>query len=293
MINPRDHMHRRRLRVMGRNLSAVDEGRGPIVVFLHGNVIHSYAWRNIIPYLAQRYRCIALDNIGMGGSDLIQPSGPGTYSFDEVFAYTDAALEVADLDDRVILVGHELGALQAIRWARRHADRVAGLVLLEGAFRLTSLRTLPPVIADILTRLRSDGDDLVLREDVLFDRYLPLLTSRAITPPEHDAYVRPYRVVGESRRPLLSLARSLPVDELPGPLDDEAGEARLWCAQNPIRKLVVGGLPGFLSPPAVLGASSRWANVSVASVRGKHYVMEDSPARIAALLLDWFADLPN
>ncbi len=281
-------MPRRRLRVMGRTMSAVDVGDGPPIVFLHGNVIHSYAWRNVIPYLARRNRCFALDNIGMGASSVIEPSGPQTYTFDEIYSYVDGALELADLGDDVVLVGHELGALLAIRWVRRFTERVAGLAMIEGVFRATSLQHLLPEAAELLVAVRQEeGTDLVLRENVMIHRYLPTLTARTLAPGELDAYNRPYRQPGESRRALLSLARMLPLAEHPGAVDQEASEARLWCAQARVPKLVVGGNPGHLVPASILGTSARWSDVTVTSVRGKHYLMEDSPARLTASLIGW------
>ena len=55
--------------ILGKSMSYVDEGRGDPIVFLHGNPTSSYLWRNIIPYLTDKARCIAPDLIGMGKSD--------------------------------------------------------------------------------------------------------------------------------------------------------------------------------------------------------------------------------
>ena len=47
----------------------IDAGSGEPIVFLHGNPTWSYLWREVLPHVAGRARCIAPDLIGMGLSD--------------------------------------------------------------------------------------------------------------------------------------------------------------------------------------------------------------------------------
>ena len=72
---------KKRVQVTGLELAYVDEGAGDPVLFLHGNPTSSYLWRNIIPYLSDRARCLAPDLVGMGDSDRLPRSGPGTYRY--------------------------------------------------------------------------------------------------------------------------------------------------------------------------------------------------------------------
>ena len=53
----------------GHRLHYVDEGRGPVIVMVHGNPTWSYYYRNVISLLAEGYRVIAVDNMGCGLSD--------------------------------------------------------------------------------------------------------------------------------------------------------------------------------------------------------------------------------
>ena len=55
--------------INGRTMAYVEVGEGDPIVFLHGNPTSSFLWRNVIPYVADAYRCIAPDLIGMGDSD--------------------------------------------------------------------------------------------------------------------------------------------------------------------------------------------------------------------------------
>ncbi len=56
------------IEVNGSNMHYVDEGSGDPILFLHGNPTSSYLWRNIIPYMIPKARCVAPDLIGMGKS---------------------------------------------------------------------------------------------------------------------------------------------------------------------------------------------------------------------------------
>src|SRR5256886_17665815 len=58
----------RHVQVHGARMAYVDEGGGDPIVFLHGNPTSSYLWRNVIPYVASRGRCLAPDLVGMGES---------------------------------------------------------------------------------------------------------------------------------------------------------------------------------------------------------------------------------
>ena len=79
--------------VLGREMAYVEAGEGDTIVLLHGNPTSSYLWRNVLPHLQPLGRCIAPDLIGMGDSDKLPDSGPGSYRFVEHRRYLDALLE--------------------------------------------------------------------------------------------------------------------------------------------------------------------------------------------------------
>ncbi|CAN5763370.1 haloalkane dehalogenase [soil metagenome] len=288
MINANDRISRTRLSVVGHGLSVAQAGKGPGVIFIHGNATYSYGWRNIIPYVAQRYRCLAIDLPGMGMSDVVSPSGSNSYAFEDQATHLETAVELLESYNPVVLVGHELGATMAIQYTRKNPDRVAGLALVEGVFRVANDDTFDRDVRHFLTDVRGErGEELVLKENTIVEKYLPRLTSRTLGPTEMEAYRQPYVRPGESRRAMLSMIRQLPVRSTPGPIDELVEQTRLWCAQSRVPKLVVGGSPGFLVPNSVLGTTARWAETTTVSIRGSHYLMEDSPARLTSLILDW------
>jgi pimeloyl-ACP methyl ester carboxylesterase len=67
---------KQRRRVLGSEMAYVEVGEGDPIVLLHGNPTASYLWRNVLPHLQSRGRCIVPDLIGMGDSDKLPHSGP-------------------------------------------------------------------------------------------------------------------------------------------------------------------------------------------------------------------------
>ena len=115
-----------RVDVLGSQMAYADVGDGIPVLFLHGNPTSSYLWRNVIPHVAERARCIAPDLIGMGQSD--KPQIP--YRVEDQVKYLAAFIEALGLDS-VILVLHDWGSALGLDWARRHETRVRGIALME------------------------------------------------------------------------------------------------------------------------------------------------------------------
>lgn len=292
MIEAEDRVPRKAIRVVGRTMSVATAGEGPAVVLLHGNATYSYMWRNLIPFLVRQHRCLAPDLFGMGRSDVVFPSGATSYGFLDQTAQLEILIEMLAPRGPVVLVGHELGATMAIQYARKNPGNVAGLVLIEGIFRISNDALFDVDIRRFLTDVRGEsGEDLVLRDNMIIEHWLPRLTARTLTPAEMTAYRAPHARPGESRRAMLSMIRQLPLRSNPGPIDELAEQSRLWCAQSRIPKLVIGGDPGFLIPPSILGTAARWSTTTVAKVPGRHYLTEDSPARLTALILDWLATI--
>ena len=81
MISAAFPYKKQRRRVLGSEMAYVEMGQGDPIVLLHGNPTSSYLWRNVLPHLQPRGRCIAPDLIGMGDSDKLPDSGPNSYRF--------------------------------------------------------------------------------------------------------------------------------------------------------------------------------------------------------------------
>lgn len=107
-VSPHDAHPRRRIDVAGVEIHYVDTGTGDPVVLLHGNPTSSYLWRNIIPHLHDRYRCLAPDLAGMGASC---PASGGACRYADHMRYLDAWFAAVLPSGRVTLVLHDWGAV--------------------------------------------------------------------------------------------------------------------------------------------------------------------------------------
>ena len=136
MISAAFPYKKQRRLVLGSEMAYVEVGEGDPIVLLHGNPTSSYLWRNVLPHLEPRGRCIAPDLIGMGESDKLPNSGPGSYRFVEHRRYLDALLETLDVHERVTFVIHDWGSALGFDWANRHREALKGIAFMEAIVAL-------------------------------------------------------------------------------------------------------------------------------------------------------------
>jgi pimeloyl-ACP methyl ester carboxylesterase len=131
-ISPHDPYTRHRAKVLDSEMAYVDVGSGDPIVFLHGNPTSSYLWRNVIPHVEGRGRCLAPDLIGMGDSGK-NPSG--SYRLVDHARYLDAWFEALGLTKNVTLIVHDWGSALGFYWAQRHPECVKALAYIEAIVR--------------------------------------------------------------------------------------------------------------------------------------------------------------
>lgn len=103
----------------------VDEGSGPVLLFLHGNPAWSFQWRTLIGQLRDSYRCVALDYPGFGLSTAPRSFGFGPEAQSRV---VEAFVDRLALKD-ITLVAQDWGGPIGLGMAGRRPDLVAGVVL--------------------------------------------------------------------------------------------------------------------------------------------------------------------
>jgi pimeloyl-ACP methyl ester carboxylesterase len=118
--------------VGGARLFYESHGAGPPLLFLHGFTFDRTMWRRQVEALSDRFEVIVYDARGFGRSDL-----PTT----ETYLHCDdaEALCRALSLDRVIAVGHSIGAHQMLELALKHPSRVVGWV----AIGMSGLASVP------------------------------------------------------------------------------------------------------------------------------------------------------
>jgi len=217
--------------VHGVTMAYREGGTGDPLVFLHGNPTSSYLWRDVLPGVEHLGRCLAPDLIGMGDSEKLPASGPGSYRLVEHRHYLDALLRQLGVTDRVVLVGHDWGAVLGIDWARRHPQAVRGIAYLETLVApVTSDGPNAPDPAFFGPLRTPEGEKLVLQDNAFVEHVLPAGTQRSLAGHDMAAYRRPYLQAGESRRPTLTWAREIPIDGTPADVDDLVRRNAAWMA---------------------------------------------------------------
>ena len=274
-----------RTEVLGAVMAYVDVGEGDPIVFLHGNPTSSYLWRNVIPHVAGLGRCIAPDLIGMGDSDKI----PGLdYRFVDHRRYLDAFLEQLGIESGVTLVLHDWGSALGFDWANRHRDAISGIAYMEAIVCPVSWDDWPEPSRPIFHAMRSPaGDEIVLEKNVFVERILPGSISRRLSDEEMDEYRRPFQAPGEDRRPTLTWPREIPIDREPADVAAIVDDYGRWLSTSEIPKLFIDAEPGAILVGPQREFCRAWPNQTEVSVKGIHFIQEDSPDEIGTALARW------
>jgi pimeloyl-ACP methyl ester carboxylesterase len=114
--------------VDGIPIQSSSAGTGPTLVFVHGWTCDSSSWAAQVPAFDKKYRVITLDLPGHGKSGAPKD---GKLSMD-LFARAVEAVRVEANAQRVVLIGHSMGAPVIRQYAHLYPDRVAGLVAVDG-----------------------------------------------------------------------------------------------------------------------------------------------------------------
>jgi haloalkane dehalogenase len=279
------------LNVFDRAMAYVETGQGDPIVFLHGNPTSSYLWRNILPYLQQEGRCIAPDLIGMGDSEKLPQSGPGSYTFREHRHYLDALLAALGVERNVTFVTHDWGSALGFDWANRHRDAVRGIAYMEAIVQPVTWEQWSPQTRSFFEHLRgAQGEQMILEENLFVESLLPRRILRKLTDAEMEEYRRPYREPGEGRRPTLSWPRQLPIAGEPAEVVEIVRSYAAWLAASPVPKLFVNAEPGTISLDERTFCRG-FPNQTEVSVRGLHFIQEDSPDEVGEAVARWYSSL--
>ena len=288
-ILPIDPHPRRRAQVFDTSMSYVDTGTGRPVIFLHGNPTSSYLWRNIIAEVKGAARCLAPDLVGMGRSGRA-PSG--SYKFTDHARYLDAWFDAVVLDRKVILVGHDWGSALAFHWANRHRERVEGIVYMEAIVQSLTWEQWPSAASRIFQGFRSgSGESMILDNNLFVERVLPGSIIRQLSEQEMAAYRGPFLEPGESRRPTLTWPREIPLDGQPADVVEVVDEYSAWLSESEVPKLFINADPGAILTGDQRDFCRSWPNQTEVTVKGVHFMQEDSPEEIGQAITNWIGGL--
>jgi pimeloyl-ACP methyl ester carboxylesterase len=100
---------------------------GDPVVLLHGWPQTWYEWHKVMPALAKNYTVIAPDLRGLGDSSKPLSGYDGNTTAEDIYQL----LSKLGLNQKIYLVGHDVGVLTAYSYAASHPNNVSKLVILD------------------------------------------------------------------------------------------------------------------------------------------------------------------
>jgi len=278
--------------VLGRRMAYVEQGSGAPIVFLHGNPTSSYLWRSVLPELSSLGRCIAPDLIGMGDSEKLPADDPARYTFLRHREFLDGLLDALGVTAEVTLVVHDWGSALGFDWARRHPERVRGIVYMEAVVRpYADWDAWPDAARPMFQALRSPaGEKLILEQNAFVERILPGSMLRTLDEDELDEYRRPFAAPGEDRLPTLVWPRQIPIGGEPPEVDAVCAAYADWLAHTPgLPKLFVNAEPGAILTGDQREFCRTWPDQTEITVSGVHFIQEDSGKQIGSAIAGWLA----
>ena len=282
-FNSTDRHPRRRVAVLDTEMSYVDTGQGDPIVFLHGNPTSSYLWRNIIPYLNAHGRCLAPDLVGMGQSG---KSPSRAYRFVDHARYLDAWFEALNLTSNVTLVIHDWGSALGFHRATRYPEQIKAIAYME-AIALPLRWEDFGEAGGIFRGLRSQkGEQMILDENFFVETVLPRSVLHKLSDQEMAAYRAPF-LEREARLPTLVWPRQIPIEGEPADVTAIAESYGQAMSQSALPKLLIVGEPGAIMKGRTLEFCRTWPNETEVTVKGVHFLQEDSPEEIGKALQEF------
>ena len=192
------------LRLEAGNMHYVDEGKGEIILFIHGTPTWSFLYRDLIKELSNEYRCIAIDHLGFGLSD-IPDSVPGTPEWHS--HNLSEFIKKLDLQS-ITLVVHDFGGPIGLAAGIENSERIKRVVLFNTWLWATEQKkeaqkidkTINSWLGEFLYLNMNFSPKVLLKKGFANKKNL----SKEI----HKHYIKPFPDKN-SRIPLLNLAKAL------------------------------------------------------------------------------------
>ncbi|MFL4901673.1 alpha/beta fold hydrolase [Streptomyces sp. MMS24-I2-30] len=266
----------------------VEAGEGPTIVLVAGFPQSCYAWRRLMPLLADRFHVIAVDLPGQGDSD--KPvNGYDTLTTGKRLR---SLLKVLG-EDRYVLVGHDVGAWVGYAYAHQFAADLRGVVLLDGNIPGVTLRPTITLGPDnwrnwhFLFNPIPDLPEALLqgRERILIEWFFSGKTANwrsTFSKADIDEYERVYQAPG-GMRGMLGYYRAV--------LEDIEQNTPLMQRKIDVPILALGGevgsAPDLYESMQPLGRDVRGGVIA----RSGHYIPEEEPEALAREISDFVNDL--
>jgi haloalkane dehalogenase len=278
------------LQVNGHRMHYIDVGQVDPILFIHGNPTSSYLWRNIIPYLSDRTRCIALDLIGYGKSE--RPNID--YRFVTHADYVTKFIQKLALKN-FTLVLHDWGSALGFYYGLHRLDHIKGFAFMEaGSFfkPIPSMDEFHPVQAQgLFSTLRDpiQGPELMKRDNPFLGNMQKSVIGRTLSDQAWEYHQAPFRDP-ESRKPMWTFPTQFPIAGEPKEVFEIVSgySPILQTCQTP--KIMFHATPGANAPAEIVEwAKSHMKNLKTIDIGpGFHFLPEENPIKIGEELSKWY-----
>ena len=113
---------------------------------------------------------------------------------------------------------------------------------------------------------------------------------RDLSEKEMDAYRSPFSTP-EDRQPTLNWPRQIPIDGEPADVVALVEEYGAFMAGNEIPKLLINADPGSILVGPQREFCRSWPNQQEVTVKGLHFIQEDSPVEIGTAVASWLREI--
>ena len=162
---------------------------------------------------------------------------------------------------------------------------------MEGIVKPVSWSDWPESAVGIFKGFRSDkGEDLILNRNMFIEGVLPSSVIRPLSNTEMDAYRAPH-LETDDRQPLLNWPRQIPIEGEPEDVVALVNEYGAFMAASDMPKLFINADPGSILVGAQREFCRSWPNQQEVTVKGLHFIQEDSPIEIGQAVANWLKAL--
>lgn len=249
-------------------LHYIDEGKGNVILFVHGTPTWSFLYRKYIKKLSSNYRCIAVDNLGFGLSDKPKDfiGTPQTHS--GILTNLINHLSLEDIN----LVVHDFGGPIGLSYAINNSANIKSITLFNTWLWETKNNKDAIKIDKILHSWL--GNFLYLNTNfspkMLFKK--AFYNKKLLSKNTHLHYTKPFKSK-KDRYGLLNIGKSL----IGSSNWYEENWKKIQCLENLPMLILWGDKDEFIKPDQLEKWESKFPNAKVVNFESGHFVQEEKP----------------
>lgn len=259
----------------------------PTIVMIHGWPETSYCWHHVATQLQDKYRPIAIDLRGAGGSN--RALDKSNYSKDQLALDIFAVLDQLGIDS-FYLAGHDWGSAVVQEMAFAKPSRIKKLVLLNmviihnkqgktAAYKVLGQQLFYPFWYQFFQNLKELPEILIKGKENEWVRFFMRGMSSSVPEDSIAEYVKSYQVEG-SITCAANLYRTMGMD------------TKRWQTYegkkiNVPTKMIYGNLDPVIIREYLTDIDSCFDNISISELETGHFILDEKPAEVAQILGDF------